>query len=124
MTDLVAAAQEPVTPVESELAAINEAGTEDVEAVPHLAQAHDSHEQQETVLRSIAANTALSTQVAVKADKVSKKQHLVSVTKGTVTAQTGKHAKPSHVTAQRVVHSAPVRTASLGNKQKGVRLAS
>ena len=119
----VAVPDETVTQSESELAVANIPEVED-EAVSHLAQAHDSHDQQETVLRSIAANTAFTAQVAAKADNAAQKQHLAPVTESTVTAQTEDQAKPRHVTAQGVTQSAPVRTAALGKKQEGVRLAS
>lgn len=110
---------------ESELAVANITEVED-EAMPHLAQvqAPNSQEQREAVERSIAAHAALTAQVTAKADVADQKQHLAPVSKGTVTAQTGDQAKPNHVTAQRVTQSAPVRTAALGKKQEGVRLAS
>lgn len=116
---------ETVIQSESELAAANIADAED-DALPHLAQvqAHDSHEQQEAVERNIAEHTALTAQITAKADMAEQKRLLEPVTKSTVTAQTEDLAKPRNVTAQGVTQSAPVRTAALGKKQEGVRLAS
>ena len=117
---------ETVTQSESELTVANIPEMED-EAMPHLAQvqAPNSQEQLEAVVRSIAAHAALTAQVTAKADMADQKQHLAPATESTVTAQNGDQAKPRHVTAQRVTPKGyvPVRTAALGKKQEGVRLA-